>query len=166
MLCPRCANEVIPGAKFCLECGSSLADPGAATMVMDQDEGLILLRALQRILAGEFAVEREIGRGAMAIVYKATETELNRTVALKVLPPSAPVSRAVADRFKREARLAASLDHQNIIPVYRVGQAGSTHFIAMKYVDGHALDEILESQGPLPIPAVLHVLRSAISALA
>jgi predicted Ser/Thr protein kinase len=166
MQCPRCGNEIVTGAKFCLECGASLADPGADTMFMDQDESLIVLRSLQRILAGEFAVEREIGRGAMAIVYKATETELNRTVALKVLPPSAPVSRSVAERFKREARLAASLDHPNIIPVYRVGQAGSTHFIAMKYVDGRGLDEILESQGPLPIPVVLHVLRSAISALA
>jgi serine/threonine protein kinase len=165
MQCPRCANEVVTGAKFCLECGASLADPGADTMYMDQDESLIVLRSLQRILAGEFAVEREIGRGAMAIVYKATETELNRTVALKVLPPSAPVSRSVAERFKREARLAASLDHPNIIPVYRVGQAGSTHFIAMKYVDGRGLDEILESQGPLPIPVVLHVLRSALAAL-
>jgi serine/threonine protein kinase len=166
MQCPRCANEVVQGAKFCLECGTSLADPGADTMYMDQDESLIVLRSLQRSLAGEFAVEREIGRGAMAIVYKATENELNRTVALKVLPPSAPVSRQVAERFKREARLAASLDHPNIIPVYRVGQAGSTHFIAMKYVDGRGLDEILESQGPLPIPVVLHVMRAAIAALA
>lgn len=166
MQCPRCANEVVSGAKFCLECGSSLADPGADTMFMEQDESLIVLRSLQRSLAGEFAVEREIGRGAMAIVYKATENELNRTVALKVLPPSAPVSKSVAERFKREARLAASLDHPNIIPVYRVGQAGATHFIAMKYVDGRGLDEILESQGPLPIPVVLHVIRSAISALA
>ena len=166
MQCPRCANEVVAGAKFCLECGASLADPGADTMYMDQDESMIVLRSLQRVLAGEFAVEREIGRGAMAIVFKATENELNRTVALKVLPPSAPVSRSVAERFKREARLAASLDHPNIIPVYRVGQAGSTHFIAMKYVDGRGLDEILESQGPLPIPVVLHVMRSAISALA
>jgi tRNA A-37 threonylcarbamoyl transferase component Bud32 len=166
MQCPRCANEVVKGAKFCLECGAALADPGADTMYMDQDESLIVLRSLQRSLAGEFAVEREIGRGAMAIVYKATENELNRTVALKVLPPSAPVSRQVAERFKREARLAASLDHPNIIPVYRVGQAGSTHFIAMKYVDGRGLDEILESQGPLPIPVVLHVMRAAIAALA
>jgi serine/threonine-protein kinase len=166
MQCPRCANDIVTGAKFCLECGASLADPGADTMFIDQDESLIVLRSLQRILAGEFEVEREIGRGAMAIVYKATELELDRRVALKVLPPSAPVSKAVAERFKREARLAASLDHANIIPVYRVGQAGSTHYIAMKYVDGRGLDEILESQGPLPIAVVLHVMRAALSALA
>lgn len=166
MHCPRCANEIIVGAKYCLECGTSLADPGADTMFLDQDESLIVLRSLQRILAGEFEVEREIGRGAMAIVYKATELELDRRVALKVLPPSAPVSKAVAERFKREARLAASLDHANIIPVYRVGQAGSTYYIAMKYVDGRGLDEILEAQGPLPIAVVLNVMRSALSALA
>ena len=166
MQCPRCANEIIVGAKYCLECGTSLADPGADTMFLEQDESLIVLRSLQRILAGEFDVEREIGRGAMAIVYKATELELDRRVALKVLPPSAPVSKAVAERFKREARLAASLDHANIIPVYRVGQAGSTYYIAMKYVDGRGLDEILEAQGPLPIAVVLHVMRSALSALA
>ncbi len=166
MHCPRCANAVVAGAKFCLECGVSLADPGAETMFLDQDESLIVLRSLQRVLTGEFEVEREIGRGAMAIVYKATEIELARRVALKVLPPSAPGSKVVAERFKREARLAASLDHANIIPVYRVGQAGSTHFIVMKYVDGRGLDEILEAQGPLPIAVVLHVMRAAISALA
>lgn len=166
MQCPRCANDVIVGAKFCLECGAALGDPGADTMFIEQDESLIVLRSLQRILAGEFDVEREIGRGAMAIVYKATELELDRRVALKVLPPSAPVSKAVAERFKREARLAASLDHANIIPVYRVGQAGSTYYIAMKYVDGRGLDEILEAQGPLPIAVVLNVLKAATSALA
>ncbi len=166
MQCPRCGNDIVTGAKFCLECGASLADPGAETMFLDQDESLIVLRSLQRVLAGEFEVEREIGRGAMAIVYKATEIELARRVALKVLPPSAPGSKVVAERFKREARLAASLDHANIIPVYRVGQAGSTHFIVMKYVDGRGLDEILEAQGPLPIAVVLHVMRAAISALA
>ena len=166
MQCPRCGNEIVTGAKYCLECGASLADPGAETMFLDQDESLIVLRSLQRVLTGEFEVEREIGRGAMAIVYKATEIELARRVALKVLPPSAPASKVVAERFKREARLAASLDHANIIPVYRVGQAGSTHFIVMKYVDGRGLDEILEAQGPLPIPVVLHVMRAAISALA
>jgi len=51
MQCPRCASDVLTGAKFCLECGSSLADPGADTMFMDQDESLIVLRSLQRILA-------------------------------------------------------------------------------------------------------------------
>ncbi|HEX8850873.1 MAG TPA: protein kinase [Gemmatimonadaceae bacterium] len=166
MRCIRCASVAPDGAKFCLECGTALADPLAQTSIIEEDESLVLLRTLQRSLTGEFDVECEVGRGAMAIVYRATEVELGRRVALKVLPPTAPVSKAVAERFKREARLAASLDHPNIIPVYRVGQVGATHFIAMRFVDGRGLDEIIGAQGPLPVNVVLHVLRGAASALA
>ncbi|HEX2778877.1 MAG TPA: serine/threonine-protein kinase [Gemmatimonadaceae bacterium] len=166
MRCHRCASVAPEAAKFCLECGAALADPLAQTSIMEEDESLVLLRSLQRSLAGEFDVESEVGRGAMAIVYRATEVELGRRVALKVLPPSAPVGKAVAERFKREARLAASLDHPNIIPVYRVGQVGATHFIAMRFVDGRGLDEIIGAQGPLPVSVVIHVLRAATSALA
>ena len=166
MRCGRCSSAVPENAKFCLECGAAIGDPFAQTSIMEEDESLVLLRSLQRSLAGEFDVECEVGRGAMAIVYKATEVELGRRVALKVLPPSAPVGKAVAERFKREARLAASLDHPNIIPVYRVGQVGATHFIAMRFVDGKGLDDIIAAQGPLPIGVVIHILRGATSALA
>jgi serine/threonine protein kinase len=166
MKCPRCNIDAPDGARYCLHCGTPVADPGAMTQLLEDDEALAELRSVQRILTGEFEVERELGRGAMAIVFKAYEAALNRHVALKVLPPSAPVGRAVAERFKREARLAASLDHPNIIPVYRVGQVGATHFIAMKYVEGIGLDDILAAQGPLPIPVVIQVLRATASALA
>lgn len=166
MKCPRCSIDAADGARYCLHCGTPVADPGAMTQMLEDDEALAELRSVQRILTGEFEVERELGRGAMAIVFKAYEAALNRHVALKVLPPSAPVGRAVAERFKREARLAASLDHPNIIPVYRVGQVGATHFIAMKYVEGTGLDDILAAQGPLPIPVVIQVLRATASALA
>ncbi|HEX8849301.1 MAG TPA: serine/threonine-protein kinase, partial [Gemmatimonadaceae bacterium] len=166
MRCGRCSSAVPENAKFCLECGTAIGDPFAQTSIIEEDESLVLLRSLQRSLAGEFDVECEVGRGAMAIVYRATEVELGRRVALKVLPPSAPVGKAVAERFKREARLAASLDHPNIIPVYRVGQVGATHFIAMRFVDGKGLDDIIAAQGPLPIGVVIHILRGATSALA
>ena len=166
MHCRRCSAAVPENAKFCLECGTAIADPLAQTSIIEEDESLILLRSLQRSLSGEFDVECEVGRGAMAIVYKATEVELGRRVALKVLPPSAPIGKAGAERFKREARLAASLDHPNIIPVYRVGQVGATHFIAMRFVDGKGLDDIIAAQGPLPIGVVIHILRGATSALA
>jgi serine/threonine protein kinase len=125
-----------------------------------------LLAGVRRALAADYDVEREVGRGGMAVVFKAREKELERTVALKVLPPDlAPVA-TVADRFKREARLAASLDHPNIIPVYRVGQTGGVLYMAMKYIDGRALDGLVASQGPLPLPVVLTVLRAAARAIA
>jgi serine/threonine-protein kinase len=102
----------------------------------------------------------------MAVVYRATEAGLGRRVALKVLPPEMTLNRELTERFKREARLAASLEHPNIIPVYREGQAGRFLFMAMKFVEGRSLEDIISSQGPLPVPVALHVLRAATSALA
>lgn len=125
-----------------------------------------LLSEVRQSLRGEYDVEREVGRGAMAIVFKATEAALHRRVALKVLPPELSLNRGLADRFKREARMAAALEHPNIIPVYREGQTGRFLYIAMKLIDGRPLDDILASQGPLPVPVVIQVLRSVASALA
>ena len=152
------------------------ASPSAATMVVDgpagdpaarpSSAGTELIEVVQRELGADYVVEREIGRGGMAVVFQATERELRRPVALKVLPPELAFGASMADRFKREARMAASLDHPNIIPVYRVGQAESTLFIAMKYIEGRALDEVIAAQGALPVPVALLVLRGAADALA
>ncbi|HVE80221.1 MAG TPA: serine/threonine-protein kinase, partial [Gemmatimonadaceae bacterium] len=144
-----------------------MSDPGGttvATATAPRPESL--LEAMRRHLADDYEVERELGRGGMAVVYKAVERELRRPVALKVLPPEMAHTTSIAERSKREARLAASLDHPNIIPIYRVGAVGGTLFIAMKLVEGRALDTILQAQGPLPVPVVLQVLRAATSALA
>lgn len=142
-----------------------MTDP-AATGAHTPPPGEELLAGVRRALATDYDVEREVGRGGMAVVFKAREKDLERTVALKVLPPDlAPVA-TVAERFKREARLAASLDHPNIIPVYRVGQTGGLLYMAMKYIDGRALDGLVASQGPLPLPVVLTVLRAAARAIA
>ena len=83
---------------------------------------------LQTALAGEYSLERELGRGGMGIVYLAREVQLNRLVAIKVLPSSEPDLR---ERFLREARMAASLSHPNIVPIYRVGEAGP--FVVLRH---------------------------------
>ena len=118
------------------------------------------------MFAGEYEVEREIARGGMAIVYQATEVALRRPIALKVLRPDIGLSAAAAERFKREAQTVASLDHPNIIPVYRIGQVGGLFHIAMKFIEGRSLDIILERQGALPVPVALEVLREAARGLA
>ncbi|MGH7663954.1 MAG: serine/threonine-protein kinase [Gemmatimonadaceae bacterium] len=161
-----CATEVPAGGRFCLHCGSAVTDPGAMTLMLDEHEHGLLLRIVRRQLAREYDVERELGRGGMAVVYKAVDIELGRLVALKVLPPEIAHSHSVAERFKREAKLAASLDHPNIIPIYRVGQAGGVLYIAMKFIEGRPLDAMIESQGALPLSVVLTVARSAARALA
>ena len=166
MNCAKCGADFAPGAAFCAACGATVTDPGAATVVLataeEQDQLLVRLR---RELAADYEVEKELGRGGMAVVYRAREIELRRLVALKVLPPGMG-SPDMAERFRREARMAAALDHPNIIPIYRVGQAAGTYFFAMKLVEGRAVDAIVEQQGALPIPVVLQILTATAGALA
>jgi serine/threonine-protein kinase len=166
MFCAQCGTLVSANSKFCVACGQPVTSAEGSTLVLGGTESERLQMTLKRALAAEYEVERELGRGGMAIVYKAREIELDRPVALKVLPPELGPVGSVADRFKREARLAASLDHPNVIPVYRVGQAGGIMYMAMKFIDGRPLDAVLEAYGPLPLPVVLIVLRAAAAALA
>jgi serine/threonine protein kinase len=166
MTCPNCASELVTGEQFCATCGASVADPGAATVIVAAaDPRDALLQQLRKELANDYEVERELGRGGMAIVYRAHEIELRRLVALKVLPPGLGPAE-LAERFRREARMAAALDHPNIIPIYRVGQAAGTHYFAMKFVEGRAVDAIVEQQGALPIPVVMQILLATARALA
>jgi serine/threonine-protein kinase len=163
MYCAQCGTSVSANSRFCVVCGSQVTGAGEAATI---DESTAHLTAVRRAVASEYDVERELGRGGMAIVYKAREVELDRPVALKVLPPElAPVG-TISERFKREARLAASLDHPNVIPVYRVGQVGGVMYMAMKFIDGRPLDAVIDANGALPLPVVLLVLRSAAHALA
>jgi len=164
--CFGCGAAAPETSRFCGNCGRQIADPHVATLVDDTASQDDLLGRLRRIMAGEFRVERELARGGMGVVFKGTEEHLGRTVALKVLSPELGVTARAAERFKREGRMVAELEHPNIVPVYRVGQLGGTLFIAMKFIEGRSLDEITASQGALPIPVVLHVLRSAARSLA
>ena len=161
MKCFQCGTLLLEGTRFCGMCGMKVTDPEAGTMVLEVEEADELLARVRRVFAGEYEVERELARGGMAIVYRATETALERPIALKVLRPDIGMSAAAAERFKREAQTVASLDHPNIIPVYRIGQVGGIFHIAMKFVEGRSLDIILETQGALPVPVTLTVLREA-----
>jgi len=163
--CQRCGAAIAPGSRFCPSCGRQVLDPAASTLLLGANDDA-LLAEVRHALSGEYDIDREVGRGAMAVVYRATEAGLGRRVALKVLPPEMTLSRELTERFKREARLAASLEHPNIIPVYREGQAGRFLFMAMKFIEGRSLEDIIESQGPLPVSVVVQVLRAATSALA
>ncbi|MGA2382495.1 MAG: protein kinase [Gemmatimonadales bacterium] len=167
MICPKCGANYPDGAAFCPSCGAETRDPTAKTVgisVAAMDDPLLV--ALRDALEKDYAIERELGRGGMAVVYQGREKGLEREVAIKVLPPEMALQGGTADRFKREARLAAALDHPNIIPIYRVGEAVGLHYMAMKYVRGRALDSIIEQQGALPVPLVLRVLHAAASGLA
>jgi serine/threonine-protein kinase len=166
MICARCGKEVTLGSRFCGHCGTQASDPEAGTVVLAPEDAEVLLARLRLVFAGEYEVERELGRGGMAAVFKALEIPLKRQVALKILLPEMGITAHTVERFKREASLVANLDHPNIVPMYRVGLTGGIFHIAMKFVEGRSLHSILETQGPLPLPAVLAILRAATRGLA
>ncbi|HUP27944.1 MAG TPA: protein kinase [Chloroflexia bacterium] len=114
---------------------------------------------------GKYRIETLIGRGGMATVYRAHDTVLNRSVALKILEPSLSVDPKAVERFKREAVTAANLEHPAIVRVYDVQQEGNLHYIAMRYVHGTTLREILKDNGALPIDAVINIIRPVAEAL-
>jgi serine/threonine-protein kinase len=101
----------------------------------------------------------------MAAVYRAHDTALNRAVAIKVLEPALAVDPNAIERFKREAVTAANLEHPSIVRVYDVEQSGSLHYIAMRYVQGTTLRDILRDNGPLPPATCLKMIEPIASAL-
>ena len=121
---------------------------------------------LQAALAGEYSLQRELGRGGMGIVYLARDVQLDRDVAIKVLPPDLADTAASRERFMREARTAAGLSHPHIVPIHRVGEANGFVFFVMSYVEGETLGDRLRARGPLPPADATRVLREVAWALA
>src|ERR687889_2292202 len=122
--------------------------------------------ALQSALAGEYSLQRELGRGGMGIVYLARDVQLDRDVAIKVLPSHLARTAESRERFVREARTAAGLSHPHIVPIHRVGEAAGFVFFVMSYVEGETLGERLRTRGPLPPAEAARVLREVAWALA
>ncbi len=131
---------------------------------MTQPSGEFL--ELQAALAGEYSLQREIGRGGMGIVYLARDVQLDRDVAIKVLPMHLARLTTARERFVQEARTAAGLSHPHIVPIHRVGEADGFVFFVMSYVEGETLGERLRTQGPLPPADAARVLREVAWALA
>jgi serine/threonine-protein kinase len=114
-------------------------------------------------LAG-YEIQREIGRGGMGVVYRARHLHLGRTAALKVLTPELALNDSFRERFVRESRIAASLDHPGIVSVYDAGDAGDRLYIAMRFVAGVDLGDLLEP-GPLQPGRAFEILGQVASAL-
>ena len=113
-----------------------------------------------------YQVLAELGRGGMGIVYKAKDTVLDRIVAFKVLPDSLKENPQALKNFLREAKSAAQLNHPNIVTVYDAGEQAGRYYIAMEYVDGNTLKEIVRRRGAIAPGGVLHVLVQMCEALA
>jgi serine/threonine protein kinase len=131
---------------------------------MAQDPAL--QQRLAQVLAPGYAVEAEIGRGGMGIVYRAKDTRLKRTVAVKLLPPELAYRDEIRSRFLREAEMAAQLSHPNIVPIYSVDEKEGCVYFIMAYVDGETLAQRLSVRGRLGIVEARTLLRQVADALA
>jgi tetratricopeptide (TPR) repeat protein len=122
------------------------------------------LDRLQTALAGRYAIEGELGRGGMALVFRARDLRHDRLVALKVVRPEL-ASVVGRERFLREIQVAAKLQHANIVPVHDSGEADNTLYYVMPYVEGESLGARLRREGQLPIDDALEIARDVASAL-
>ena len=116
------------------------------------------------IFAG-YRIESVVGRGGMGVVYRATDLSLDRPVALKLIAPELADDQRFRQRFLEEPRLAASLDHSSVIPIYEAGERDGQLYLAMRYVPGSDLRTLLEREGPLAPGRALAILAQIASAL-
>ncbi len=113
-----------------------------------------------------YTIHGEIGSGGMAVVYEATDNRLQRTVAIKVLHPHLCREPLASDRFVREARAAAKIDHPNVVRLYDYCAEDDLHYIVMEYVPGITLDRVLKERGPLSIGNTIAIMTEIAEALA
>ena len=123
-----------------------------------------LLERLRTSLAGRYDIQRELGRGGMAVVYLARDRRHDRLVALKVFRPELSAAMG-ADRFLREIQITAKLQHPNILPLFDSGEAGGFLFYVMPFVEGETLAELLAREGQLPLPQAVQIAQEVAEAL-
>ena len=117
-------------------------------------------------VGGQYEIEGEIGRGGMSVVYRARDRRLNRTVAIKVLPPELAHDSAIRTRFTREAQMSAQLAHPHIVPIYDVGENEGLAYFVMAFVNGGNLAALLTREPRQPIEETRRLLCEIADALA
>ena len=120
---------------------------------------------IDTLFDGRYRIQRKLGAGGMADVYLAEDQELGRRVAIKILNGRHANDDQFIERFRREAKNAAALNHPNIVSIYDRGEAEDTYYIAMEFLDGRSLKELIVSRGKAPINVAIEYTRQILSAL-
>src|SRR5881398_1667445 len=147
MYCSRCGTQNDDASKFCRSCGLDLSHTTPVAAVRDQQIDVTELDLVREQLKDEYEILEELGRGGMAIVFKAREKQF-------------------VERFQREARTSAKLEHPSIIPIYRVGKSGRVIYFVMKFLRGKPLSSVLAARGTLPPAEIRQILVQVARALA
>ncbi len=190
--CPYCRAENPPGADSCSGCGRPVAEgQWMAGTLVDSETIDSPLKASTRegppedppeasvleamaspstlepgtVLGDRYRIEKLIGFGGMGSVYKATDLELDRVMALKVIRPHLADDPNVLQRFKQEIILAREVTHRNVVRIFDIGQAGDTRFISMEFIEGKDLLGLLKERGALPAEEVAEIIEQVCLAL-
>jgi len=155
--CPKCQFENPADTRFCGNCAAPLESAQeitfSKTMTIQQPPKFI---SKGSTLAGKYRIVEPAGKGGMGVVYKAEDTKLKRTVALKFLPPELAESPEAGERFMREAQAAAALSHPHICTIHEINEEEDQSFIVMEYVEGQSLRQKI-LKGPLDQTEALDV---------
>ncbi|MBO6935003.1 MAG: serine/threonine protein kinase [Deltaproteobacteria bacterium] len=159
-LCPLCGVRYDAAATFCQKDGARLTAEG------EEDP------FLGKMLLDQFRIEEAIGAGGMGTVYRARQTSLNRDVAIKILHSELTRNPDAVRRFRREAKVATQLEHPNLVRVFLFGELPKTDdipdgglYLAMEYLDGRSMVDLMREEGPLPVPRALHLILQTSGAI-
>lgn len=120
---------------------------------------------MDKIIKNRYKINKELGRGGMAIVYEATDIMLDRQVALKMVRPEYASDDAFIEKIKHEARAVARISHPNVVNIYDIGQVKKAHYLVMENINGQNLKDIIEARGKLPVIEALDIASQIAAAL-
>lgn len=156
-ICPHCASVIV--------CADS--DCGGRTQCPDCLHGVNVpaSRGDPGAVIGDFVIRELIGSGGMGTVYRAEQLSLLRSAALKVLHPALAASPVQLSRFLKEARIAASMNHPNLVSVYAVGEEDGLHYLAMELVRGKSVQDVIRARGRLPLDQAAEIILQVAAGL-
>ncbi len=163
MKCPKCQSDNPDTKTFCGDCGEALVLSDGASLTKTLISPKDSLKGGSTV-GGRYTIIEELGRGGMGVVYKAKDTKLKRTVALKFLPSELTHIPEVKTRFMHEAQAAAALDHPNICTVHEFEQADESSFISMAYIEGQSIRKKIEA-GPLGLEEAMRIAEQVAEGL-
>jgi serine/threonine protein kinase/formylglycine-generating enzyme required for sulfatase activity len=155
--CPFCSEEILANAIKCKHCGSDLQDTMSTSLYVNT--------SIRLALGDKYEILEVVGKGGMSTVYKAKQKNLNRLVAIKVVHPNLVHDTEFLNRFHKEAQMAASLTHPNIVMIFDEGSLNGVHFIAMEYLEGKDLHCILQEKGKLSVDETIKIIKPIAEAL-